>query len=459
MLTTDMILNFLKYNGPSLPTAVSKNIKENTLIASAYLGELRSAGKIEISKMKIGSSPLYYLAGQENQLVKFAGKVFSGRDYQVFERISTEKVLRERDLDLLYKVALRKMPDFTNPMQVDVGQGPEIFWRWYLSSSQEVNSKIRELLYGVVVSAPEQVSDVAPVVQEEVPRETVAPEVPRVEEVPQEQSGFDQKSFPTAEVNESSYPPVTTKREEEVRTYSYPPNTANVPRGDSLANDVVQAVVTDKKEEVVEEVSVETEIVKEEVLEDVKEQITTKVAIEPEVVVEEAPQEKETKKVSPKQETLNSKKQKEAEVKETEVKEVPQKKEVEVKEAPKSLVQKIKEKLMGGSRKKIGDFLPEVLAYFDRQGMNVDSHEVVRKNSEITLKIYVPSKVGDIMVFCKAKHKSRCDEKDISAAYMEAQIDKLPLLFLYTGTLSRKAEEFLESGEFVNLILLKLDLD
>ena len=57
----------------------------------------------------------------------------------------------------------------------------------------------------------------------------------------------------------------------------------------------------------------------------------------------------------------------------------------------------------------------------------------------------------------KAKKKKRCDEKDISAAYMQAQIKKLPLLFLYTHELSKKAQEMLESDAFKNALIKKIE--
>ena len=58
--------------------------------------------------------------------------------------------------------------------------------------------------------------------------------------------------------------------------------------------------------------------------------------------------------------------------------------------------------------------------------------------------------------YCKAKKKARCDEKDLAAAYMEAQVKKMPLLFLYTNELNKKAQEMLESGAFANVIVKKI---
>jgi len=86
----------------------------------------------------------------------------------------------------------------------------------------------------------------------------------------------------------------------------------------------------------------------------------------------------------------------------------------------------------------------------------LDQKETLRKNAELNFLIRIPSLVGETMYFCKAKNKQRCDEKDLAAAYMEAQVKKMPLLFLYTNELNKKAQEMLESGAFANVIVKKI---
>ncbi|MBU0459231.1 MAG: hypothetical protein KJ771_00315, partial [Nanoarchaeota archaeon] len=89
--------------------------------------------------------------------------------------------------------------------------------------------------------------------------------------------------------------------------------------------------------------------------------------------------------------------------------------------------------------------------------INVEETELIRKNSEIEFLVRITSVVGETTYFCKARKKKRCDEKDISAAYMQAQIKKLPLLFLYTEELTRKAQEMLESDAFKNALIKKIE--
>src|SRR3989344_7955980 len=61
-------LSIIQRIGPCLPIQISKQINENMIFTGAILSELISNKKLLISNAKIGSSPVYYLAGQEYKL-------------------------------------------------------------------------------------------------------------------------------------------------------------------------------------------------------------------------------------------------------------------------------------------------------------------------------------------------------------------------------------------------------
>lgn len=103
------------------------------------------------------------------------------------------------------------------------------------------------------------------------------------------------------------------------------------------------------------------------------------------------------------------------------------------------------------------NFLPSAELFLAAKEIVIQEHEIVRKNAEVNLLIKVPSAVGAVTYFCKAKKKAKCDEGDVSAAYMEAQIKKLPLLFLYTYELTKKAQEMLGTEAFQNAVVVKLE--
>ena len=92
MLDQDKILNFLKVTGPTLPTKVAKNINTDILLASAHLSDLSSQGKVKISKLKIGGSPLYYLPGDESQLYNFASGNINPKDLLVLDELKEKKI-------------------------------------------------------------------------------------------------------------------------------------------------------------------------------------------------------------------------------------------------------------------------------------------------------------------------------------------------------------------------------
>ncbi len=102
-------------------------------------------------------------------------------------------------------------------------------------------------------------------------------------------------------------------------------------------------------------------------------------------------------------------------------------------------------------KKTEGDFLALLLNFFDENKIKALEQQILRKNAEMNFTLSLPTPVGEVKYYCKAKNKKRCDEKDLSAAILEAQMKKLPLLFLHSGELSKKAEELLKSPEFNNI--------
>jgi hypothetical protein len=368
MLDQDKIINFIKTAGPTLPAKVAKNIGTEIFIASAHLSFLASQGKIMISKLKIGGSPLYYLQGQESQLYPFAAGNINPKELIVLDRLKEEKVLREAELDLLAKVALRSLKDFATPLHVTVKGRRELFWRWHLLGPEQTKETIGEILRSAY---PEESNDnlienkVVAVVPETVKNENV-----EIADVP---------------MKEEEKPVLISPKEEPI----------NVPLKEE--NKKLPQPIQVIKEEPIKH--------------------------EPIIISKETKQKK-----------LNGiNKQKEELEKIVEVK-PERKKRVAIQDS----------------------FLPLVKEFLKKLDILVGNLEVVRKNSEFNLKVKVKSVVGETEYFCKARKKHRVDEKDVSAAYMEAQIQKLPLIFLYTNQITKKAEEMLKNDAFSNAIVKRI---
>ncbi len=87
--------------------------------------------------------------------------------------------------------------------------------------------------------------------------------------------------------------------------------------------------------------------------------------------------------------------------------------------------------------------------YFKKNKVEI-VREIEVKKTEASYIISVPSSVGSVRYYCKVKDKKTCNEGDLSTAYVIGENKKLPVLFLTTGSLSKRAQEMLEE-EFSSL--------
>ena len=81
------ILKILRIKGPSLPVPISREIEMSPMFASAILAELVGEGRINLSNLKVGSSPLYLLPEQEQKLESFAESNLGGFEKQAYLKL------------------------------------------------------------------------------------------------------------------------------------------------------------------------------------------------------------------------------------------------------------------------------------------------------------------------------------------------------------------------------------
>ena len=125
----DKILALVR-NNPVLPINVAKSLNVNTIMAGAMLSEMSGKGLLKISALKIGSSPLYYLPGNEVQLLNHLESM-NEKDRRTVEKLKKEKVIRGSDADPLTQVSLAKIKDFARPLNVAYQDKQETFWKWF----------------------------------------------------------------------------------------------------------------------------------------------------------------------------------------------------------------------------------------------------------------------------------------------------------------------------------------
>ena len=292
------ILDLMKIKGPIIPSQISKEIGLDILMTSAHLSELSSNGKLRISSLKVGGTPLYYLQGHESLLQNFSQNLHE-KEKKAFDMLKDKKILEDKELEPVVRVALRQIKDFAVPLHVTHQNSTELFWKWHLLSKDEASPLIKLLL--------------------------------------------DKKITHEKEANEM-VPPKEIK---------------------------------DK-------------------------------------IIEKEEAKKEIKKI--------------------------------IEEKPKEI-----KKLIA----KTDSFLSEIKSYFSKNKIMIKNTEIIRKNSETDFILEVPSGIGTLEYYCKAKNKSRISESDLSSAYIQGQIKKLPVLFLTKGELTKKAKEML-SKEFKNINISKL---
>lgn len=104
---------------------------------------------------------------------------------------------------------------------------------------------------------------------------------------------------------------------------------------------------------------------------------------------------------------------------------------------------------------KSSDFLNAINTFFHSNNIQVLEQKELRRGSEIEYMLRVPSAVGSLNYFCKAKGKKRISDGDLSSAYIQGQVKKLPVLFLTSGDLTKRANSMLEK-EFEGMKVRKI---
>ena len=140
----EKIIATIKIKCPSLPIHLARIINQPPLFTSAFLAELLADKRLKISNMKVGSSPLYYIQGQELMLENFV-EYLSPIEKEAFSILKQEKVLRDSDLQPVTRVAIRSIPDFAIPVQIRIGEDIILFWRYFQISDNEMHNLINSI--------------------------------------------------------------------------------------------------------------------------------------------------------------------------------------------------------------------------------------------------------------------------------------------------------------------------
>ena len=124
------ILTIIKNSGPSFPARIARETSIAPLFVSAFLAELVSEKRLKISDLKVGSSPLYYLLGQEEQLENFIEHL-NPKQREAFNLIKNSEILEDEKQVPAIRVALRSIKDFAFPIKARLNNEVKVFWRYF----------------------------------------------------------------------------------------------------------------------------------------------------------------------------------------------------------------------------------------------------------------------------------------------------------------------------------------
>lgn len=147
---------------------------------------------------------------------------------------------------------------------------------------------------------------------------------------------------------------------------------------------------------------------------------------------------------APKKEEVKKEEPKVYEVKKEEIIEVEEVKEI-VKE-PKKKKKFLQEVLIEKAKPiEASEFEKQVIQYLKKKEIKILEKTILGKN-EFNMTIQIPSNVGELSYFVKARHKKSLSEGDLLLAFTEGQNFKLPTLFLSSGDITKKAKEYMNKN-------------
>lgn len=159
----EKITRFIRIRGPSLPVHISKEAGLSILFTSAFLSELLSEKAIKMSEMRVGSSPLYFIQGQEPQLEKFGIENLKGKEKEALLLIKEKKFLSDKEQEPATRVALQSLRDFA----MRFTKNSEIYWKYFLADEKE---------FYVPIEKPKKAEEIVEELKQETQKQIIAPE-------------------------------------------------------------------------------------------------------------------------------------------------------------------------------------------------------------------------------------------------------------------------------------------
>ncbi|MBI4146474.1 hypothetical protein HY489_04005 [Candidatus Woesearchaeota archaeon] len=167
---------------PVLPSAIAKELQTNSIMAGAMLSEMCDKGLLKTSSLRVGGSPLYFVPGNEAQLLNHVQSL-NEKDRRTVSLLDEKKLLRESECDPLTRVSLAAIKDFAKPLVVSYDGKEERFWKWFALADSDAEKLIGQLLEPPKAKAPQEPKELVKEAPKEIVKE-VKEQVPVREPIP-----------------------------------------------------------------------------------------------------------------------------------------------------------------------------------------------------------------------------------------------------------------------------------
>ena len=144
--------------------------------------------------------------------------------------------------------------------------------------------------------------------------------------------------------------------------------------------------------------------------------------------------------------------------KKSEIKEIPLKTKLKpkIETKTKEEIEEKQEHLIESKIDNSTPFLNKLNKYFEKNNIKIIEQEITnRTKTEVDYILEIPSPVGSLQYYCKAKNKKKINDSDIASAYVQGQQKKLPILIVITGDMTKKSKEML-NNEFRGIKVQKI---
>ncbi|MFT4310569.1 MAG: hypothetical protein ACMXYC_02965 [Candidatus Woesearchaeota archaeon] len=334
----ELILQLVQQKGPLLPSDITKETQENTIMLGAYLSDLVNNKQIFVTQAKIGGSPLYFTQAQRTKLFRLRAHL-NDKDKELYDELEKKKVLVDKDLTPLQQAGVRKLKDFAIQLTITYNKEQFVVWKWHLTSNQQAVELLKEVFMPNAIQ-----------------QTTINVEPPQNANVP---------------VNSET---LNTLKP----TQSEAQQDTNTPNKEALQETIPETIQNDKQESPKESPPEKTS------------------------VLQNTPKPSESSKVTIQQRILQPEQESQQSIplKETNIQD-------------------------------IADFLSQ-------KGINLTDIQLITKAKEYECIATIKTQIGNLPYYCRIKRKAKCNEADIAVAYVSGIQKHLPILFVTTGTVTKK---------------------